>query len=363
MFLEILALFVSSAIGTLVVTPLVIKAAVRRNLYDYPDDRKHHAQPVPRVGGVALFIVIALVSTAFLALNGRVRPSFLFNQRYWISLAAGGTIVFLLGLYDDVRSSTIWVKFSFQLLGALIPILFGGVLIRIVGFPFAGPIPVGWLAYPITILWIVGVTNAFNLIDGLDGLAGGLGLIATATLFAVGLIAGGSPPHLALVTAMLLGAIVGFYRYNRHPARIFLGDSGSMLIGYTLSVLAIAGNVKKTTTMALVIPILIIGLPVYDMLFTMASRFSKRVAQERKLSPSAVSSMFKADRSHIHHLMVDKGYSQRRTVNVLYGVSALLALSALFAAVTQNSVIVLLIFIIGLAVFLLLRWIQAKKTP
>jgi UDP-GlcNAc:undecaprenyl-phosphate/decaprenyl-phosphate GlcNAc-1-phosphate transferase len=362
MLLEIVLLFAACALGTLVVTPLVMKAAVRLKLYDYPDERKQHARPVPRVGGAALFIVIALVSILYIAINGRIRPSFLFNHKYWIALAGGATVVFLLGLYDDVKASTIWVKFTFQLLAALIPILFGGVLIREIGIPFAGLVRVGWLAYPITILWIVGVTNAFNLIDGLDGLAGGLGLLATATLFAIGLVTGNNPPHLMLVTAAFLGAIAGFFRYNRHPAKIFLGDSGSMLIGYILSLLAIAGNAKKTTTMALLIPILIIGLPVYDMLFTMANRFSKKVAQEKKLSPSAVLSMFKADRSHIHHVLVDKGYSHRRTVNVLYGVAFLLASSALFAAITQNNVASFVLFVIGIAVYVALRWRQSKRS-
>jgi UDP-GlcNAc:undecaprenyl-phosphate GlcNAc-1-phosphate transferase len=361
MALEIIILFAACALGTLVATPLVIKAAARLKLYDYPDARKQHERPVPRVGGVAIFLVIAGVSILFIALNDRVWPSFVLNQRYWIALAAGATVVFLLGLYDDVRSSTIWVKLGFQITGALIPILFGGVLIREIGIPFVGLIPIGWVAYPVTALWIVGVTNAFNLIDGLDGLAGGLGLVATATLFAIGLMTKNNPPQLVLVTAALLGAIVGFFRYNRHPARIFLGDSGSMLIGYILSLLAIVGNTKKTTTMALLVPILIIGLPVYDMLFTMVIRFSKRAAQEKKVSGAALASMFKADRSHIHHVLVDKGYSHRRTVHVLYGISTLLAASAFFAAVTQSRIISLAIFLIGLAVYLQLRWYQARK--
>jgi len=354
MYFEMFFLFVISALGTLIITPLVIRTAIRYKILDYPNERKVHDHPIPRIGGASLYIVFSIVSILYISLIGRVRASFNFSSKYWITLGIGATIVFLLGLYDDIKHAPIWIKFSFQIIAALIPMTFGGVLIQAMGIPVVGLIPIGWLAYPLTVLWIVGVTNAFNLIDGLDGLAGGIGLIATATIFGIALLTKGKP-QLALVTAALSGALLGFYRYNRHPAKIFLGDCGSMFIGYTLSILAIVGNYKKTTAMALLMPVLIIGVPVFDTLFTMGLRLFKKVAYDKRFNISAFRSMFQADRSHVHHILMDKGYTHRRSVNVLFGFSFLLAFFAFFAALTQNGLISSILIIIGIVGYIALR--------
>jgi len=306
------------------------------------------------MGGVAIYVSIAIMSVLAILFNERIRISLSENSRFWIAIGAAATIVMLVGLYDDIRHASIWMRFTFQTIAALITIFGGGIVIGAVGIPLDGLKSTGWLAVPLTVIWIVGVTNAFNLIDGLDGLAGGLGLISTAAVFIIAVMTSGNF-MVILVSAALCGAITGFLRYNKAPARIFLGDCGSMLLGYSLSVLAILGRTKKTTALAILIPILIIGVPVLDTLSSMARRLAHKLLVEKKFKMSFLLSMFVGDREHIHHMLLGMGYTQRLSVIILYGLSLTLAIFALIATIVNKEAFGLILALIGAAAFFGIR--------
>lgn len=353
-------LFVSGLIGVLVLTPLVIRMCFRFRIFDYPNSRKVHDHPVPRIGGVALYAAFSLISVFLVIINDRIRASFYLNERFWISFGIGATIVFALGLYDDIKHASIWTKFAIQAIAALIPISQGGVLIQSIGIPLNGLLYIGWLAYPLTIIWIVGVTNAFNLIDGLDGLAGGIGFIATTSLFGLTVLSNGKS-SVMLVTATLSGALLGFLFFNKHPAKIFLGDCGSMLIGYVLAILAVVGGYKKTTSLAITVPILIVGVPVFDTLLAMFRRLQKRVIREKKLNGSMFLSMFQADQGHIHHVLLGRGYTHSLSVIILLGLSLLMAAFALLAYIIEDTKMSIFLVVLGISSFFLVRGLRHKS--
>ncbi len=351
---EPFAALLIAAIGTLLLTPPVIRLAERCGAMDQPGGRKVHEQATPRLGGVALGLTFLLVGLLALVLVPHLRVSFDQNLPFWVSLAVGTALVFLLGLYDDLWHASVGVKFAVQFLAAGIVMVYGGVRIEQLGIPFDGVVSLGWLWVPLTALWIVGVTNAFNLIDGLDGLAGGVAFISSMTLFAVALL-GSERYRIVLVTAVLAGALLGFLRYNRHPARIFLGDCGSMMVGFLLAVLSVVGSAKRPTALALLIPILIVGVPVFDTLYAMGRRLLKKVLVEKEFRPSALRAMFKADKAHIHHVLLDMGYTYRKTVLLLYALSAVLGLFALAAVLVDNDRVSFGLMLVGICGFIVVR--------
>jgi UDP-GlcNAc:undecaprenyl-phosphate GlcNAc-1-phosphate transferase len=343
-----------AAIGTLLLTPPVIRLAERCGAMDQPGGRKVHDCPTPRLGGVAIGATFVLVGLAAFGLVPSLRASFDQNLRFWVSLALGTALVFLLGFYDDIWHAGVGVKFAVQFLAAGIVMAYGGVRIGQLGIPFDGVVNLGWLWVPLTALWIVGVTNAFNLIDGLDGLAGGVAFISSMTLFAVALLES-ERYRIVLVTAVLAGALLGFLRYNRHPARIFLGDCGSMMIGFLLAVLSVVGSVKRPTALALLIPILIVGVPVFDTLYAMAKRLLRKLLVEKDYSRAALRAMFKADKAHIHHVLLDMGYTYRKTVLLLYALSAVLGLFAFAAVLIDNDRVSFGLMLVGICGFIVVR--------
>lgn len=352
--MEPVLLFLGGLVGTLLLTPLVIRLALRWGVLDHPGDRKVHTDPVPRLGGVAIFAVFGLAAIGAVILSDRIRTSFLNNEAFWLSLAAGGTIVFLLGVYDDIRGARVWTKFVVQFAAAGIAIGFGKVLIRQLVLPWDGTLQFGSYGIVITALWIVGVTNALNLIDGLDGLAGGVAFISVVTIFLIALILQGRS-LMILSTAVLAGSLLGFLHFNSFPARIFLGDSGSMFLGYTLAVISVVGSSKRTTTLALVIPILVLGIPVFDTLTAMARRLAKKVLVEGEWRPRAFMAMFRADREHIHHALLEMGYTHRGAVLVLYGLALIFSAFALVASVADNDRVSFGLLLIGALAFLAVR--------
>jgi UDP-GlcNAc:undecaprenyl-phosphate/decaprenyl-phosphate GlcNAc-1-phosphate transferase len=341
-------------ISTWLMTPAVIALAHRLGVLDQPGERKVHDHPVPRLGGLAIYGTFAVASLGAVGIHGRIHESFLASRPFWESLAVGGTLVFLLGLYDDFRHASIWTKFIVQFGAAGVVMGWGGVRILKFANPFGDPIVLGWLWIPLTALWIVGVTNALNLIDGLDGLAGGVSFISVVTLFTISLIQG-ERLLVVLTTAVLAGALLGFLKYNFHPARIFLGDCGSMFLGYLLAVLSIMGTSKRTTALALLIPILLLGIPIFDTLNAMGRRLLRRVVYEGQWKPSALLAMFSADRAHIHHMLLSLGYTHRRTVLILYGLSLICGLLAVVAVVADNDRVSLGLIIAGFACFVLMK--------
>lgn len=346
--------FLASCLMALVLTPPVIQWAVKIGALDIPGERKVHDHPVPRIGGAAVVLALLTVGLGAFSVAPHLRQSFTENLPFWGSLALSGMLVFFLGLYDDLRHASITLKFAVQLLAAAGVMAFGGVRIQRLGIPFDGSVDLAWLGIPLTALWIVGVTNAFNLIDGLDGLAGGVAFISSMTLFIVALL-NGDRYRVVLVAATLSGALLGFLRYNRYPAKIFLGDSGSMVVGFILAVLSVVGSVKRTAALALLIPILIVGVPVFDTLFAMGRRLLKKILVERDFSLSAFGAMFRADRAHIHHVLMEMGYSHRKAVLVLYGLSSILGVFAVAAAIIQNDQVSFGLILAGIAGFIVVR--------
>jgi UDP-GlcNAc:undecaprenyl-phosphate GlcNAc-1-phosphate transferase len=306
-------------VASLLMTPLVRSFARRIGAMDPPGGRKIHAASIPHMGGVAVAMAsaIALGSLVFLSrATSASRLLFAPQPAAWLPILAGGALVFGVGLLDDLRPVPIPIKLVCQTAAAVIVL---GLGVRIDHVTLRGvTYELSSLSAPLTVLWIVGITNAFNLVDGLDGLATGLAVIAAAACATLLVLRGESQS--ALVLLALLGAAVGFLPYNFNPATIFLGDSGSLLFGFVLAVTAITGSQKGATALAVAVPLLIFALPIVEAL----SSAIRRLAQGRHI--------FSADRQHIHHQLLAMGLSHRSTVLLLYGLSLGLSLLALASA-------------------------------
>lgn len=298
----------------LVLTPLARVAALRLGVVDQPAGRKMHHVPVPLLGGVAIIGSFLLVILGLWVLA----PEVLGGQIDRLpALLAGGLLIAAVGLWDDRRGMKAPVKLVWQVAAASIVVL-AGVESNLFTNPLGGSIHLGWLTPVITVFWIVGVTNALNLIDGLDGLATGISSIAALSLCAVASIFDSS--LVAVASLSIAGASLGFLPFNLHPARIFLGDSGSMFLGFMLASLGAIGSLKASTTTLLILPIVVLGIPVFDTVWAILRR------THRMVSP------FRADRDHIHHRLVRVGLHHRHVVLVLYFVCAFLGLSGFIMA-------------------------------
>ncbi len=336
MTLIYLALFLFSLLLSFILTWFVRRVAVQRGWVVIPASHHIHNTPIPRLGGVAIFLSF-IVTAATLTL-----ASYLLNldiglpPRTLLYLLLPATLVFLLGLYDDFRSANPYVKFSVQIMAGLLLFL-GGFKIIQVPLLF-GEYHFQWLALPFTILWVLWITNAFNLIDGLDGLAAGSALFSTLTVFIVSLVS--NDMTVALLTLGLAGAILGFLRFNFNPATIFLGDSGSLFVGFMLSALALAGRQKAPTVVAVAIPIVSFGLPVLETTLSVFRRWMNGQP------------LFGADREHIHHKLLDRGLSQRQVVVILYGVSALFGLLSLFLLYPGGATLGIVFFVLGAGIWI-----------
>ena len=301
-----LALVVALAIS-FAATPLVRRLAFVIGAVDVPrDNRRMHKVPIPRLGGLAIFIGFMVSVLLFVPITPEMR-----------SILLGAVIIVVLGVVDDIMALPAMLKFVVQIIAALIPAL-GGVRILAFSNPNIFSDNLYWvldgLSIPITVLWIVGITNSVNLIDGLDGLANGVSAISATTMLLIALLI--SEAQVALVMAALVGACVGFMPYNLNPAKMFMGDTGATFLGYILATMSIQGLFKYYALISFVVPFLILGLPIFDTAFA----FIRRIAHGQ--------SPMHADRSHIHHRLIDMGLSQKQAVATLYVISAILGLSA-----------------------------------
>jgi len=319
----------AAAVFSLVLTPAVARLAARMGAVDVPTARKRHRVPVPRVGGVAVALAAAL-ALAVVAADARFASSPAIALGEWIPLVAGGAVVFAIGLWDDLAPLPPVAKLAGVVTAAAVVIAAGARVDRVTLLGTTHEL--GLVGVPVTIAWIVVLTNAFNLIDGLDGLATGLGIIA-ATTCALLLIARGGALE-ALVVVALLGALCGFLPYNVGPARIFLGDSGSLLTGYVLGVTAITGIQKGATALAVLVPLLIFALPLAETATSAVRRFVAPPAPGQPLVGLGrrLRRVMEADRSHFHDRLAESGLSPRAVVLLLYAVSASLCLLALSVA-------------------------------
>jgi UDP-GlcNAc:undecaprenyl-phosphate/decaprenyl-phosphate GlcNAc-1-phosphate transferase len=321
--------------------------ALRLGLLDHAlTSRKVHGRPIPRLGGVAIVAAFYAPLVGLLVTDSSVGQIFYADRGHAVGLFVGGLVMAALGVWDDLRGTGARTKFAIQFgVAALMCAL--GFRIEQIATPFGPAVPLGWFSVPFTVLWIAGVVNAMNLIDGLDGLAGGVALIAVATTFVIALQHG--EPLMILITATLGGAVLGFLFYNFNPASIFMGDTGSMFLGFVLATSAIRTHQKATTAVAMLVPIVALGLPIGDTLLSMTRRAVRGAP------------LFHSDRGHIHHRLMALGFSQRQTVLLLYGVCALLGATAV--ALTRASGLQTAAALAGLVVvaLLLLTWVGYIK--
>jgi UDP-GlcNAc:undecaprenyl-phosphate GlcNAc-1-phosphate transferase len=296
----------------LLVTPLVRKCAFKLGALDRPDQRKVHKKVMPRLGGLAIYFSFIVVTLLTLDITPQI-----------IGLLVGGSLIILVGFIDDTKGLSPGLKLAGQIAAAAAIVPFG-LKVEFLTNPFSEElITLGLLTIPVTVIWIVSVTNAVNLIDGLDGLAGGTTFISALTLAAVVWIetaaAGGSRGQSdAIVLALILAAsIIGFLRYNFYPAKIFLGDSGSMYLGFSMAALSIMGMAKSATFISVIIPVVILGIPLLDTIFAIVRRYFGRRP------------IFQPDKEHLHHRLIQMGLSHRQAVLSIYGVCVVLGLSAI----------------------------------
>ncbi len=316
--------FASAAATALVLTPIVRAAARRLKSLDRRDDRRAEMNRTPRLGGVA----IAMTWAGTLLVVARYGDDAIrgpLNTLPLTPILAGALLVFAVGFVDDVRPIAAGAKIAIESLAASALIGAGIVIgqITVLGVT----LPLGWLSIVVTMTWIIGITNAFNLMDGLDGLATGLAIIAGVTCTAIVIIRGEMATAVLLVA--LLGALVGFLPFNFNPASIFLGDGGSLFIGFVLALTAITGFQKGATALAVGVPILIFALPLLDIVSTVIRRLRGSPPAPTRSLRTAVARLLQPDQAHIHHQLVSRGLSQKSAVLVLYAVAVCLAALAL----------------------------------
>ncbi len=323
-------------IGALIFTPLVIRFAYRIGAVDKPNYRKVHVRVMPRIGGLAIFL-------AFLAGFIVSRPT----DEHALYIVLGATLIILTGFLDDLLDITPRAKMLGQIASALV-VIWGGLQIQFINLPFFGELQFGWFSIPITILWIVGITNAINLIDGLDGLAAGVSAIALVAMSIMAIIMG--DVFVATTAAVLAASALGFLFYNFHPAKIFMGDTGSLFLGFMISVLALSGF-KNIAVVSLIIPVIMLGVPISDTFFAIV----RRIRMKQPISAP--------DKSHLHHCLLDFGFSHRQTVLIIYTIAILFGVAAiLFSQATLwGAILLLAVILIAIELFVEIIGLAGKN--
>ncbi len=298
-----------------ILTPYAIKLAHKIGAIDVPkDNRRVHKKPIPRLGGLAIYAAFILTALIMAPIN-----------RQLLGILAGATMIVGIGIIDDMKQISAKYKLLVQIVAAFV-VIFSGVKMEYFSNPLnRGLIPLGIYSIPMTVFWIVGITNAVNLIDGLDGLAAGVSSIASITLAFVA-YSNGQSQVAPILLLILAGGALGFLPYNFNPAKIFMGDTGSLLIGFVLASVSVAGVIKSATTIAVAIPVLALGVPVFDTAFAIARRLVNRRP------------IMEADKGHLHHKLLEQGLSQKQTVLVLYMISMVLCGSAVFISDTNSRI-------------------------
>ena len=328
----LLAVLFSCAV-TFFMTPPVKKFAEKVGAIDVPkDERRVHDHPIPRMGGLAIFFGFILAVLVFVDMTTPI-----------MGMLVGAVIIAAMGAVDDIVNLNAWVKFGVQIVAALVAIR-SGIVFNVISNPILFSettfIPIGYLTVPLTVIWIVGCTNAVNLIDGLDGLAVGGSAISSLTMLVVALFV--AEPNVALILAALTGACLGFIPFNLNPAKIFMGDVGSQLLGFVLATVSIMGMFKFHAIITFLVPVLALSVPLADTVFA----FFRRIVHRQ--------SPFHADKGHFHHRLLAMGLNQKQAVAVLYAISAVLGLFAVLLAGTYTAVRIIclvLVFIISIGVW------------
>ena len=314
-----------SFLFALLLTPLVRNTSRRLGIVDHPNDRKLHRHPIPRVGGVAIILAYAAAYACLLLAHFHAGVEVRHGFRFVMRLGPAALMIFITGLIDDIWGLNAWQKMVGEVGAALLAYWAGIRVQNFVGFHLAT-----WLHLPLIVIWLVACTNAVNLIDGVDGLAAGVGLFAACTTLFAALLQNNIA--LALATAPLVGCLLGFLRYNFNPATIFLGDCGSLFIGFLLGCYGALWSEKSATILGMTAPLMALSIPLLDTSLAIARRFLRRMP------------VFTADRGHIHHRLLDRGLTPRKVVLILYAFSALGAMCSLLIMNQHASGIVIILF-------------------
>lgn len=343
-FWPYLVTFLVAWLATDLLIPWVTRAAYKLGRVDAPDARKVHTVPIPRLGGVAIVMGFGI---ALLAIEWLMPGTLIPRTGPFFGLFLGAAMIFGVGIADDLKPLPAKLKLVLQIAAAATAVGLG-VRIDFLSAPFGTGL---WLLPPalavgLSVFWLVGITNTINLIDGLDGLAGGVSLIAAATTAVIAYQT--HQTIIALVALALMGATIGFLRYNWNPAKIFMGDSGSLFLGFTLAALSIVGVLKLVATAALLVPVLILGVPIFDTAFAIGRRLL------------AGKPIFSPDRGHLHHRLLGLGFSQRRAVLIIYGICLLLGGTALALTGIKEAIAVLFA---ALAVLVWGFWSKFVRSP
>ncbi|MBN1804568.1 MAG: undecaprenyl/decaprenyl-phosphate alpha-N-acetylglucosaminyl 1-phosphate transferase [Sedimentisphaerales bacterium] len=338
--------YLFSLILAVLITPVVIAVARYLKIYDSQTSRKVHAGQIPRIGGVAIFISSVLLVVIELFLDTATGERFRQIQTQFIALLCASTFIFLVGLADDLWKVRVRYKLLAQISAAMLVCVFGA---RIESLNFANlfTLRFGILSFPLTIFWIISITNAVNLIDGLDGLATGICAIACTVVAVFAFVH--SNIVLTVIMLALMGSLTGFLFFNFNPARIFMGDCGSTFLGFVLGSASVMCAMKTGTIVALALPAVALGLPIFDTAFSILRRYLGRW------------SITSADRGHLHHRLLDMGLKQRHVVIIMYGITALSAGLGMFMMITHGSGTLVVLFSVILLLLLVFRGIGAVR--
>ena len=314
---------IAAGIISFITTPIVRLFAQKVGAVDVPkDSRRVHNHPIPRMGGLAIFIGFVLSVVLFASVDNQMR-----------GILLGAVIITVVGVVDDITPLPALLKLVIQIAAALVAVAFG-VRIEFLANPIWWSetmyIDLGFLSIPVTVLWIVGLTNAVNLIDGLDGLACGVSAIASIAMMTIALAMG--QWNTAIILAALVGACFGFMPFNLNPARIFMGDTGALMLGYVMACISITGLLKFYAIISFIVPLLALGLPIFDTAFAIIRRLAHG---QNPMSP---------DRGHFHHRLIDMGLSQKQAVALLYAISAILGFASVLIATSGEMRAIVLIF-------------------
>ena len=314
---DIAIAFLLAFITSFVMVPYTIKLAKKVGAIDYPSDRRVNKRPIPRIGGIAVvlgFLVSAIYLIVTMSIEGSLELNNEENYKMkLLGLLLGIIVLGIFALLDDIKNLKPWQKLIAQIVAATIVYIFG---IRIDEINEITIHPV--LSFILTIGWIVGITNAINLIDGLDGLSSGISLISCISLLII-FATNESPLISIILITALAGAISGFLPFNLNPAKTFIGDIGAQFLGFSLATISILGVAKTVTLVVLVAPILVLALPIFDTIFAIIRRIVKG---------KSIKAVFQADKGHLHHRLMKRGFSQKQSVAILYGASATLGMFA-----------------------------------
>ena len=338
-FFYLIAAALCAGLISFTTTPLARVFAFKVGAVDVPkDERRMHNKPIPRLGGLAIFLGFSVAALAFCDFT----PTLL-------SIYFGGLVIVVVGVLDDIFRLNAWVKFIVEIAVAFIPIS-QGLSIEFINL-FGEYVVFGVFEIPITVLWIVGLTNAINLIDGLDGLSCGISVICSLSLLLCSILVLDNFA-LTMLTAILASSCLGFLPFNSNPAKIFMGDTGALFLGYTLSVLSISGLFKMHAVLSFMIPISIFALPLFDTIFAVV----RRIASGH--------SPFSPDRGHIHHRLIDIGFNQKQTVHILYSVCGILGISAVMFSIWgswKSGMILVVAFLIFAFNYAALKHPETRK--